>query len=297
MDTLRVYAATLLLALLASPTLRAQTTPASRLTFEVASLRPSAPDVHEPGNLDLDPSDYYRYQGGTITTSGQLIDFLIFAWKISDRAQAALIVKQLPAWASQRYTLHATVEGRPSKDQLRLMVQSLLAERFHLKLHLEPRLLPIYALVLDHQPAPGLTPASVEGLCAKPFERRWPASGSTAPSPSCGLIVLNQGPLKHVRIMDWTMDQIAGSLVLASLTELDPRPIVDQTGLTGRFDLNLEFLRPQRTTGDLSAETTPSEPGATFEEALKQQAGLKLIRQTGTAPVYVIDHLEPPSEN
>jgi len=119
----------LLVILLTSAALRAQS------TFEVASIRPTAPGTREPSNLDLDPSDYNRYSGGPITASGQLISYILFAYKIPDRTQADLINKQLPAWASQSYILRATVDGSPTKDQIRLMVQSLLAERFHLKLH------------------------------------------------------------------------------------------------------------------------------------------------------------------
>jgi len=97
-------------------------------------------------------------------------------------------------------------------------------------------------------------------------------------------------------MMDWTLDQIAGSLVLSSSHALDPLPVINKTGLTGRYDFNIEYLPPQKRTQP-TAEAAPEEPGATFEEALKQQAGLKLIKQTGTVYVYVIDHVEPPSEN
>jgi uncharacterized protein (TIGR03435 family) len=282
----------ILLVALATATLHAQSTPATSLTFEVASLRPASPDHYEPGNLDLDPSDYNRYQGGPIIASGPLVNYLLFAYKVPDRAQAELIDKQLPSWASQRYTLRATVEGKPTKDQIRLMVQSLLAERFHLKLHQEPRQLPLYALVLDHQPAPGLTPTSVPDLCAKPFDQPKRALNSKAIQPSCQPVVINYGNLRNVRMSDYTIDQIAGNLVLTSSHALDPLPVVDRTGLTGHYDFNIEYLPPKKHT-----DTTPDEPGATFEEALKQQAGLKLLKQNGTIPVYVIDHVEPPSEN
>jgi len=270
---------------------------ATHLSFEVASLRPSNPDHYESGNLDLDPSDYNRYPGGPITASGQLIQYLIFAYKISDRAQADVIYKQLPAWASQSYTLRATVEGKPTKDQIRLMVQSLLAERFHLKLHQEPRQLPIYALVLDHQPAAGLTPTSSPGLCAQALDQQKPTANSKKIRPMCQLVVFYNGNLRNPRMSDYTMDQIAGNLVLSSSHALDPLPVINKTGLPGRYDFNIEYLPPKLHADAPSADTTPSEPGATFEDALKLQAGLKLLKQTGTVSVYIIDHVEPPTEN
>ncbi len=92
---------------------------------------------------------------------------------------------------------------------------------------------------------------------------------------------------------DQTFGQIAGSLVLASRGALDPLPVLDKTGLSGRYDLDIEFLPPQKPTAD----ATPEEPGATFEEALKRQAGLRLVKQTGSVPVYVIDRIELPTEN
>lgn len=96
---------------------------------------------------------------------------------------------------------------------------------------------------------------------------------------------------------DYTLDQIAGNLVLASLGELDPRPVLDKTGLNGHYDLDIDFLPPNKHTGTPSDDSPPQEPGATFEEALKRQAGLKLVKQTGTVPVYIIDRVEPPTEN
>jgi uncharacterized protein (TIGR03435 family) len=111
----------------------------TKLSFEVASIRPASPDARDSSNLDLDPSDYFRYNGGPITASGSLINYIIFAYKIQDRSAGDLIYKELPAWAQQEYVLRATTESKSSKDQLRLMVQSLLADRFHLKLHTELR--------------------------------------------------------------------------------------------------------------------------------------------------------------
>lgn len=266
----------------------------THLSFEVASIRPASPGARDATNLDLDPSDFFRYVGGPVTASGSLINYIIFAYKIEDRSQADLIYSHLPAWTRQPYTLRATAaESKPTKDQFRLMVQSLLAERFQFKLHTEIRQLPIYALVVDHTPAPGLTPVPPDDtLCSKPFDQPKPPPHSSALPRSCQLIVFHNGDLRQVRMGDFSLTQVAGSLVLASMGALDARPVLDETGLKGRYDLDFEFLPPKK-----PSDTSPEEPGATFEEALKRQAGLKLVKQIGSVSVYVIDRLEPPTEN
>ncbi len=79
-----------------------------------------------------------------------LIDYLIFAYKITDSGQYGLILDQLPEWAkTERFYVDARAEGSPSKDEVRLMMQTLLAERFKLALHTETRRLPAYLLELD----------------------------------------------------------------------------------------------------------------------------------------------------
>jgi uncharacterized protein (TIGR03435 family) len=294
----------LLLLLLSALSVRAQSAlpkwqldAGTKLSFEVASLRPAAPGVNATTNLDLDPSDYFRYTGGPITTSGSLINYLIFAYKIQDRSQADFVYKQLPAWSQQEYVLRATTESKPTKDQLRLMVQSLLADRFHLKLHTELRDQPIYALVVDHQPAPGLTPAPDDGLCTRPFDQPKQPPHPKVLGRSCQLFILRKGDLRQAHMNDYTVDQIAGNLVLASLGALDPRPVLDKTGLSGSYDFVIEFLPPKRHTSETATDAPDEEPGATFEDALRQQAGLKLVKQTGDVPVLIVDHVEPPSDN
>lgn len=73
------------------------------------------------------------------------------------------------------------------------------------------------------------------------------------------------------------------------------RPVLDKTGLTGKFDFTMEFT-PQFD-GPPPANFRPDPDGPTFLEALKQQLGLKLERQTGPVDVLVLDHVEEPSAN
>ena len=93
-----------------------------------------------------------------------------------------------------------------------------------------------------------------------------------------------------------TMAQIAGALPIISIGTLD-RPVVDQTGLTGTFDLRIEFTPPANRPQSPGSTFQPDDAGPTFLEVLKEQLGLKLVPQTGPVDVLVIDHVEEPSEN
>jgi uncharacterized protein (TIGR03435 family) len=274
------------------------------LEFEVASVRQKGPgSANYPGNLDLDSSDYFlRYTGGLVTTNGRLINYLIFAYKIADTSQYPLLQAQLPKWAQEEeFTVEARGGSHPTKDQVRLMMQSLLAARFKLALHTETRQLPTYALVLDKPgtPGPQLQSHPDDALCTTMPDKSTPAAKTPQAQPMCELITWPVNRLSHMRMMAFTMEQIAGGLeeIGTLMGGLDHLPILDRTGLAGRFDINLEFLRTLKNSQPPSADSTPEDPAPTFVEALRTQAGLKLVKQTGPVDVFILDHVEPPSEN
>jgi uncharacterized protein (TIGR03435 family) len=211
-----------------------------------------------------------------------------------------------PDWiSSERFDIVAKAEGEfgppesrdGSPSRLQLMIRSLLEERFKLKVHREPREVPIYSLVLvraDGRLGKGLTVSTVdcEALAAA---RR---SGGAPPDvlapgerPQCGARVL-AGEL------------LAGGQPLLELVSLLSgtvgRSVVDRTGLTGRYDIHLkwtpDFVR-QRAPGDTvrlnGVEFDPS--GPSIFTALQEQLGLKLESERGTVEALVIDHIERPS--
>ena len=268
-----------------------------KLSFEVASVRPSNPDTPLNSSIYVDYSDYFRYTGGLITVNLTLVEIIGFAYKITatDPSQYSTLMAQLPKWAeSDQFVIEARPTGTPTKDQIRLMMQSLLADRFKLAVHTETRQLPIYALQLDKpaKPGPQLKP-STAALCTSNPDQPEPTRQQIIDHhPSCGESFWRVDSQMHIRLMDFTMPQIATSLspLAAFMGGLDRRPILDQTDLPGRYDLNLEFLRDSPT-------PQPDASGPTFTQALKQQTGLKLVKQTGPVPILVIDHLERPSAN
>jgi uncharacterized protein (TIGR03435 family) len=278
------------------------------MEFDVASVKldtaaPSPQTVNS--NVPLGPQDMYSPTGGLLSaTNFPLFQYMIFAYKLTPN-QTQSVMSQLPKWANtDRYDIQARASGNPTKDQFRLMMQALLADRFKLAIHYETRQLPVYALVLDK---PGkLGPHMQQHPEDSPCSTVAPAVGS-APGPlptvdggfpeTCGAMV--GWPVSgHIRggARNMAVAMIATSFSVPQLTGVD-RPILDKTGLSGKYDFVIEFT-PQLN-GPLPPGATfqPDPNGSTFLEALKEQLGLKLESQTGPVEVIIVDHVEHPSEN
>jgi bla regulator protein blaR1 len=278
-----------------------QTVAGAKMAFDVASVRQSTPDAPFKENVALDALDAFPPNGGLFTANSGLSNYIIFAYKIVDTSQYQSLTAQLPKWAqTNKFTIEARADGRPSKDQMRLMMQSLLADRFKLVIHVESRHLPVYALIVDK---PGkLGPL----LKAHPDDVPCPTAPSPhpsgpAPAPFCH--ALQMWPVDsrwHARMMALTMEQIADHLVTPIGTGwggLESRPALDQTGISGRFDFDIEFTPQPNGPTRPAAEAQPEAFGPGFSEALKNQLGLKLVKQTGPVNVFVVDHIEMPSPN
>ena len=187
---------------------------------------------------------------------------------------------------------------KPTKDQIRLMIQSLLAERFGLRLHTETKVQPVYALKLTVPDKPGLQ-RHPEGdkLCAEPFAQHPKAKGDPYP-PGCAVVYIHLAEnLYRLRIMDATLEDIADGMTypMGRFGLLEARPVLDQTGLAGRFDFSVQFTVPPKAGVEVGGEA--AEPGATFLDALKQQAGLELVKTTGPVLTYVVEAVHEPTPN
>ena len=276
-----------------------------KMEFDVASVKqdttpPSPQTVNS--NVPLGPQDMYSPTGGLLSaTNVPLLQYMVFAYKLTPN-QVQSVLSSLPKWATtNRYDIQARVAGNPTKDQFRLMMQALLADRFKLAIHYEIKQQPIFALVLDKpgklgpkiQPHPADSPCSTAGA----------APGAPTPTVAGGFPELcgafSGWPVSgriHVGGRNVPMEMIATYLTNPQLIGAD-RAVIDKTGLAGKYDFIVEFT-PQ-INGPLppGVNFQPDESGPTFLEALKEQLGLKLDSQTGPVPVIVIDHVEPPSEN
>src|SRR5215471_5506235 len=162
--------------------------------FEVASVKLDDGPFRPP-NFPLDPGDAYRAVGGRFSADFPLATYIAFAYKLSlspDQRQAMLA--HLPDWVgNDRYAVEARAEGNPTKDQMRIMVQSLLAERFQLAAHFESRVFPAFAMTLvkPDKTGPKLRPHS-EGV---PCEATPPPDGPITPSgsvypPVCDVVMM-----------------------------------------------------------------------------------------------------------
>jgi uncharacterized protein (TIGR03435 family) len=208
--------------------------------------------------------------------------------------------------------------GHPTKDQMRLMIQSLLAERFKLRAHFENQQVSVLALTLIKQGKLGehIRPHSEGPPCPTKTDDSAPlgiALDDHIWPPSCGQAVLRpaNGPpvtpklanvvppkaSEHDHVFggrDLAMETIIGALNNMSYLG---RPIIDRTGLTGTFDFTLEWSpSPGDPTTKLNAVNSEF-VGITFPEAVKEQLGMKLESVKAPLLILIIDHIERPAEN
>ena len=174
--------------------------------------------------------------------------YIQFAYKLSlTREQRNSILASLPKWvATDSFTIHARASGNPTKDQIRLMMQTLLADRFKLAIHFETAQVPVLALVLvkPGKTGPKLRPHA-DGL---PCDAALPASANRFEvyPHECSVYALIMQP-NHMFLAgsrNTTMELIAASL--PTLPEGVDRPVVDETGLSGRFDFTIEWTPEPR---------------------------------------------------
>jgi uncharacterized protein (TIGR03435 family) len=206
-----------------------------------------------------------------------------------------------PKWVETDYfQVNAKAEGNPTKAQMRLMVQSLLADRFKLAIHFETQQVPVLALVLDKpgKPGPNLRPHAEGPPCdtVKPTVNGSSASATDIFPSACGLESVEAAPNNTVLLgsRDTTMKRIADTLPDAGRLG---RPVVDQTGLTGTFDFTMRWTPDSGAPAMQETNAEPALQGTSFFEALKDQLGLKLKPTNAPLNVLVIDHVERPSEN
>jgi uncharacterized protein (TIGR03435 family) len=195
-----------------------------------------------------------------------------------------------PEWVNtDRFDIQARGPQGAAESENPRRLQALLAERFALKAHKETRDRPIYALVRAR--ANGALGPRIRQSEGPPADGFAAAGGRcTPPGP---------GPTS-MRLCGVTM----ASFVDLYLPMYTDRKVVDRTGLTGGFDLALNFDNRQMVAGvgpagGLGAPpTVAADPDAlSIFTALEEQLGLKLEKQTGPAEVLVIDHVEPPTPN
>ena len=269
-----------------------------KLEFEVAAVRLSKPGTPWKSNVVLNGRDGPAPVGNLLTANSNLLSYIVFAYKITDVSQFRELNSQLPEWAhTDGLDIEARSETTPTRDQLRLMVQSLLADRLKLAMHVETRKHPVFALTLikPGELGPQLHPHPANKPCINPASMPSQPLAAGAHPLYCGSSVWNSGGQMHLRMVDVTMDRTAGYLstwAVEAGEAVEPHVGVDRTGLSGSFDLDSEFV-PHSTGPGSEADVA----GPTFAGALRNQLGLKLVEEKGLVSIFVIDHIERPSPN
>jgi uncharacterized protein (TIGR03435 family) len=202
----------------------------------------------------------------------------------------------MPKWVTmERFDIEARAHGNPTKDQMRLMMQALLSDRFKLAIHTETRQLPVFALVLAKPGkfGPQLRPHLDDPPCGPQL-----TVGSTDtvaggfPTACGGIIPIEPNASGRMRLAARNVTLALTAATLRGYGNFD-RPVIDQTGLNGTFDFYFEYALDLSPSAEVQGDTT----GPTFLEALRDQLGLKLDSQTGPVDVIVLDHVEEPSPN
>jgi uncharacterized protein (TIGR03435 family) len=253
-------------------------------TFDAASVKPSkgrgGPSTQVlPGRL--------------MAGYSSLRDLITFAYGV----RADQIVEG-PTWiVSDHYDIEAKAAGSTPGSQIAgPMLQALLEDRFKLGLHRETRQLPVYDLTVVKN-GPKLQPTK-EGSCTRfsPDSPPLPQTPGTPRMPYCGPRTGRDGLKWTLNGQGISMEALAGTLSFQVA-----RSVMDRTGLTGSYDVRLEWAE------DPLAAGAPGNPGAppvsddlagpSLFTSLREQLGLRMDAAKGPVEVLVIDHAERPSEN
>jgi uncharacterized protein (TIGR03435 family) len=219
-------------------------------SFDVASIRPSSEQA----------GSYLRFlPGGRLSVMSWIKQLIQIAYGVQDYQ-----VTGGPQWLStDRYYIEARTEkADATKPEMTAMLQTLLADRFKLRVRQETRDFPVYDLVVD-KGGPKLNPL---------------AKGE------------NQ---QCVRGRDFVCGMTSPAQLANSIRPFAGRPVIDKTGLEGRYDVQLDF-----DTYSARGRTPPEDyDKPTLEHALEDQLGLKLVANKVALPVYVVESVERPTEN
>jgi uncharacterized protein (TIGR03435 family) len=265
--------------------------PVAPQTFEVASIKQSKPET-PPGET---------LENGRYTANLTLFGYIETAYNLMpSRDQMDSMLAHVPKWVStDSFEIHALANGIPTKDQMRLMLQSLLAARFRLEVHTVTVQVPVLALVLEKpgETGPKLRPHSEGPPCDVhlPSQTQGSAGNTADVFPAvCEEFTAIPKPNNAILVgyRNGTMDRIA--TLLTSVGHLGGSA-VDRTGLSGRFDFTLEFTPEPK--GSPPEQDVQPEFRTTLQEALREQLGLKLKATKAPLDTLVVDHAERPSEN
>jgi len=271
--------------------------------FDAVSIKPFQPDSDRMMiRMQMKPDGY--------SASGTSVRMLIqYAYDLKSQDQ----ISGAGAVGDKRFNIEAKMDAdtvaalaklspEERTGQQRLMMQALLADRFKMKAHRESKELPIFELVVakggpklketDPNAPPMSPPAPPDGM--GPPEGMRPQEG--APKVKAGMMMMTPGGIKAQGVPVVNLANV--------LTMQLHRQVVDKTGLTGKYDIDLKFGPEDGRAGMMQGDSAAGAPGPVTTDsgpsiftAIEEQLGLKLESTKGPVETVVVDHLELPSEN
>ena len=295
------------LCLLACSLTRAQAVD-STLTFEVATVKPWAagPDGRLYSSASGGPG---TKDPGQISYTGMTLrNLLAIAYTVKDYQITA------PAWmATERYDILAKIPAGTTKEQFNVMLQNLLKERFHMTLHRESKEMQGYELLvakgglkMKEVAADPNAPVN-DGPAFAPGERPVMDKNGFPILPRPGLVSMVS--LKGMSLdAHFTAKEQSLPRIVEMVGNEMKGPIVDKTGLTGKYDFNLEFAPDIRNFPGLPPPPPPEPGGAPapdppttgppFQAALQEQLGLRLEQKKVSVEMLVMDRVDKtPTDN
>jgi uncharacterized protein (TIGR03435 family) len=244
---------------------------AQRLEFEVASVKV---------NKNSGPMSAGPQRSGDLVTmrNTRLYTMIYYAFHLDGRYR--LIADQQPQQWWDWYDIEAKAPVSTTEAEMKLMMQSLLEDRFKLKVHRETRELASYRLAVTKS-GPKLKSGDssvVPQVDGRPIAFR---------PGVCMQLAGRDGD--HLICGGTTMEQF-----VSRLANSVNAPVVDETGLTGKYNFELIFTPPAARPDSNAPEV---DPAPTLTDALQRDLGLKLEKGKAPVEVLVVDHVERPSAN
>ena len=238
---------------------QSSTVPAALRSFEVASIRPHQGPLHVIMG--------FSSSGPRLTLEGY--NRLLLIREAYGLKGYQVSLSEANSNGDVYYDIAAIAEGdaAPSKSEFRLMLRTLLAQRFNLKFHFETKELPVYALIVG---------------------RNGPRFKKSAPDASDAALIGVHGRNQTITIPRESMESLAEDIANSFFVD---RPVVDRTGLIGTYDIKLEA------TPEFRIDRNSEPEDIRVFTAVQEQLGLKLEPAKAAVQILVIDHIESPSEN
>ena len=280
-----MFRTAIMAAALAAPSVFSQVSTDARPSFTVAAVKPSAPEARQ--GMTIQP-------GGRFVAAGfQLKLLILIAYHLTPFQMSGG-----EEWmANDRWSIEATSEGVSGipdwkapyiPEIMAVRLRSLLEDRFQLKTHREMRTQQVYALTINKNGSK-LVPAD-------PLSQRAGGAGNAAPQPAQRPGTFRAGPGVVIG------SAVSMEQIVTYLDRLMDRPVIDQTGLAGSFDMELHFS-PESVPRTVSPAIAGSAPEPRVSEdpsiftAIQEQLGLKLESSKETVEILVIDSARRPTEN